>query len=1078
MPDSSSSARPFLFRSQLFSKLAAVFVMLVGALALAGWIFDITDLKSVYGQITMKANTAVTLILAGVALFCFTRKERPFRILGQISAGLIALVGLLTLSEHVIGWNLHIDELLFHEGPGALATASPGRMGLTSSTCFLFFGVSLLLLRRRKAVSVAQGLTLIGGLWALLALVGYTYEAEALYAIARYTGIALHTAMALFVLSLGILAACIDEGLLSIVCDTSAAGRMARRLMLVGVLAPFLLGWLRLVGQRAGFFGLGLGTSLLVTAIIIIFLLSVWAAADRLRYAEHQRLRAESNVKEGEERLIRQAALIELSHEPIFVWNFKGPIVDWNRGSERLYGFDKAEAVGRLSHDLLRTQFPTSIEDFYANLERDRHWSGELVHITKDGRRAIVESRQQLIESGDQLLVLETNRDMTERISSEEALAQQRELLQVTLSSIGDAVIATDVAGSITFLNTVARAITGWGDEANGRPVEDVFHIINEQTRAGVENPALRAMKQGIIVGLANHTILITKDGKELPIDDSGAPIIDAQGKILGAVLVFRDVRERRKAERTQALLAGIVQSSDDAIVSKSLDGIIRSWNDGAERVFGYSENEAIGKSITIIVPPERLDEEKSILETLRRGERIEHFETERVTKEGKRVPISLTVSPIKNASGEIIGASKIVRDITQRKYIEQERERLLTREQQLRTEAQAASKLKDEFLATVSHELRTPLNAVLGWSTMFRHRQVPPETLKIGIAAIERNARFQAQLIEDLLDVSRIISGKMQLDIRPIEITPIIKSVLESLRPAAEAKHLQLELTVDPLADRLRADEARLQQIIWNLLSNSVKFTDQGGLIQIAITRSDSVTRISVHDNGQGIEQEFLPFVFDRFQQADSSITRKHGGLGLGLAISRHLVELHGGTIEVESAGAGQGATFRVSLPLTGVAITDSTVTNRQQKNSLARGAAGAGVPNLSSFKVLAIDDAEDARELLKAVLEQFGARVMTASSVQEGLKLLSVWRPDVIVCDIGMPEQDGYTFIKEVRKLSPETGRDVPAIALTGYVRVEDRMRALAAGYQMFVSKPVEATELASLIEAVMGLPHGSSD
>ena len=1076
MPDSFVSSRPLVFRSHLLTKLAAALVTLVGVMVLIGWIADIGNFKSVYGPITMKANAAIALILSGISLFGLTASHKQLNVLSQICAWFIALIGLATLSEHLIGWNLGIDELLFREGPGAVATTSPGRMGITASSCFVLFGISLLVLHRGRRVSLAQGLTLIGGLWVMLTLVGYAYQAEQLYAIAQYTGIALHTALSLFVLSLGILAARIDDGWLSIVADSSAAGRMARRLMAVGVIAPFILGWLRIAGQEAGLFGLGLGTSLLVTAIIVIFLLSVWAAADRLKHAEEQHLTLAAVAKHGEETLSRQAALIDLSHEPIFVWELDGVILDWNQGSEGLYGFTKSEALGRVSHDLLKTAFPTSLEKHLEILRRDSYWSGELVHLTKDGRTVVVESWQQLIkQSNGQALVLETNRDITARRKAEEALTQQKEWLQVTLSSIGDAVIATDVDGKITFLNSIAQSITGWDSEAVGRPVHEVFRIMNEQTHEVVENPALKAMSAGVIIGLANHTVLVTKDGNEIPIDDSGAPIRDVDGKILGAVLIFRDVSERRKADRAQALLAEIVQSSDDAIVSKSLDGIIRSWNEGAEKLFGYSEEEVLGQSITIIVPPERLSEEQSILQTLRRGDRIEHFETIRLTKDGRRIPISLTVSPIKNRAGEIIGASKIARDITQQKVLEQERERLLVREQQLRTEAQAASKLKDEFLATVSHELRTPLNAILGWGTMLRHREVPPDMLKSGIASIERNARFQAQLIEDLLDVSRIISGKMQLDIKPIEITPIIKSVIESLRPAAEAKQIRLELTIEPLADQLRADEARLQQIIWNLLSNSVKFTDKGGVIKIGIRRDESATEIVVHDNGQGIREEFLPFVFDRFQQADSSITRKHGGLGLGLAISRHLVELHGGTIEVSSPGEGLGATFKVRLPVAAVGFRDASLKSTTDKReSLSPSAAGAEIPNLSQFKVLAIDDAVDARQLIRAVLEQFGADVLTASSVREGLELLATWKPDVIVCDIGMPEEDGYTFISEVRRLSADDGGTIPAIALTGYVRVEDRMRALAAGYQMFVPKPVEATELASLIQAVMGVPH----
>jgi PAS domain S-box-containing protein len=1075
MSDSFVPSRPLVFRSYLLTRLAAALVTISGLIVLIGWIGNIGDFKSVYGPITMKANCAIALILGGISLFGLTINHKQLNVLSQICAGLILLIGLATLTEHLTGWNLGIDELLFRESPGAIATTRPGRMGVTASTCFVLFGISILILHRGRRVSLAQGLTLIGGLWLMLAVVGYAYQAEELYAIALYTGIALHTALSLLVFSLGILAARIDEGWFSIVADSSAAGRMARRLMAVGVIAPFILGWLRITGQEAGLFGLRFGTSLLVTAIIAIFLLSVWAAADRLSHTEEQRLAIHALAKEGEERIGRQAALIDLSHEPIFVWQVDGVILDWNQGSERLYGFTKAEALGRVSHDLLKTKFPTSREQHLEMLRRDRSWSGELIHVTKDDRTVIVESRQQLIKSNGEALVLETNRDITERRKAEQALTQQKELLQVTLSSIGDAVIATDVHGRITFLNSIAQSITGWHSEAVGKPVHEVFRIMNEQTHEVVENPALKAMSAGVIIGLANHTVLMTKDGNEIPIDDSGAPIRDVDGKILGAVLVFRDVSERRRADRAQGLLAEIVRSSDDAIVSKSLDGIIRSWNEGAEKLFGYSQEEVVGQSITIIVPPERLSEEQSILEVLRRGERIEHFETVRLTKDGRLVPISLTVSPVKNHAGEIIGASKIARDITQQKVVEQERERLLEVEQRLRSEAQAASKLKDEFLATVSHELRTPLNAILGWGTMLRHREVPPDMLKSGIASIERNARFQAQLIEDLLDVSRIISGKMQLDIKSIEITPIIKSVIESLRPAAEAKHIRLELTIDPLADQLRADEARLQQIIWNLLSNSVKFTDKGGVIKIGISRNESSTEIVVNDNGQGICEEFLPFVFDRFQQADSSITRKHGGLGLGLAISRHLVELHGGTIEASSPGEGLGATFQVRLPVAAVASRDSSLKSTpEQRKPLSTIAAETEIPNLSQFKILAIDDAADARQMIRAVLEQFGANVLTAESVKEGLELLVGWKPDVIVCDIGMPQEDGYTFISEVRKLSVDQGGAIPAIALTGYVRVEDRMRALAAGYQMFVPKPVEATELASLIQAVMGVPH----
>jgi PAS domain S-box-containing protein len=1053
------------FPSTAFSTVASVFVILVGAFALVGWIFGLPQLKSVYGEITMKANAAITLVVAGASLFLLTRNHRFLQTAGQICAVLVALVGLLTFSEHVIGWNLRVDELLFTESPGALATTSPGRMGITSSSCFIMLGIALLLIYRRKAISLAQVLTMIAGLWALLAIVGYAYQAQELFMIARYTGIALHTAIAILGLSLGLLSVCRNEGLLSVVCDRGAAGIMIRRLALVGIIIPFLLGWLGLAGQRAGYLDPGLGMSLLVIAIIVVFLLALWRAAIQLRRIEQQRLSTEAGARRGEEHLRRQAALIDLSSESIFVWNFMGAIVDWNQGCEQLYGYSKQEAIGQVSHELLQTEFPVSREDFLSALERNRRWAGELRHHTRDGRVVIVDTRQQLLHSNDRELVLEANRNITERRRAEEALTQQRELLQVTLSSIGDAVIATDISGCVTFMNSVAQSLTGWNNDAIGRPLQDVFQVVNEQTRGEIENPALRAMREGAIVGLANHSLLISRDGREIPIDDSGAPIRDAAGNVFGAVLIFRDVTERRTAENAQALLADIVESSEDAIVGKSLNGIVRSWNIGAERLFGYQAEEIIGKSITLIVPADRLPEEQAILAKLRCGERIEHFETVRQTKDGRLIPISLTVSPIRNRHGEIIGASKIARDITEQKKVEREREIQLTIEQHLRNEAQAANRIKDEFLATISHELRTPLNAMLGWATMLKRGKLNEETIGRGIDAIERNAKAQAQLIEDLLDVSRIISGKMRLDIKPVMIMPIVKAAMDSVRPAAEAKEIQLDVTIDLAADGLRSDEVRLQQIIWNLLSNSIKFTPRGGHVEIKIGRVESMAEIAVSDNGIGLSEDFRPFVFDRFQQADPSITRKHGGLGLGLAITRHLVEMLGGTIAAESEGPGLGSTFRIRLPLAAVAQSR----NADKRVSTPGGPEGVEPPSLAGARILAIDDADDTRDLLRVVLERYGADVMTAPSAREGLELMTGWKPDVLVCDIGMPEEDGYSLIRKIRALEAEEGGRTPAIALTGYVRIEDRMRALDAGFQMFVPKPVEALELVTLIDSL---------
>ena len=488
--------------------------------------------------------------------------------------------------------------------------------------------------------------------------------------------------------------------------------------------------------------------------------------------------------------------------------------------------------------------------------------------------------------------------------------------LDIVLDSIGDGVIAADANSRVTYLNRVAEQMTGWSlSEAQGKPLEAVFQIVNEDTHAKVENPALRALREGIIFGLANHTLLINRDGTEIPIDDSGAPIQDESGTVVGAVLVFREITERRRAEKTLGLLAAIVESAEDAIVSKNLDGIIESWNSGAQNLFEYSADEAIGKSIRIIIPSDRLDEEDLILKKLRLGERIDHFETVRVTKSGGLIDVDLSVSPVRNKNSEIIGASKIARDIRARKQLEQERLELLTLEQKARERAEAAIISKDEFIAQVSHEMRTPLSSILGWTHVLREVDYERSQTVRAVDTIDRSANVQLQLIEDLIDLSKILKGKMHLEMHPLHIQDVIDQAIETVSPAAEAKSIAIEKQI-PTADGLiEGDPDRLLQVLWNLLSNAVKFTPTGGRIELSVKRLDQHLELSVTDSGIGIDPEFLPYVFDRFAQAGHEGNR-FTGLGLGLAIVRHFVELHGGTVTAESEGHGKGATFTIVLP------------------------------------------------------------------------------------------------------------------------------------------------------------------
>ena len=371
-----------------------------------------------------------------------------------------------------------------------------------------------------------------------------------------------------------------------------------------------------------------------------------------------------------------------------------------------------------------------------------------------------------------------------------------------------------------------------------------------------------------------------------------------------------------RPAEQWQARLIALVESSDDAIVSKTLDGVITSWNPAAERIFGWTAQEAVGRHITLIIPEERWAEEDQVLATIRRGERLDHFETVRVTKDGQRLDVSLTVSPILDASGRVVGASKIARDITERRRLEEARERLLEREQRAREAAEALNRAKDEFLATISHELRTPLNAIFGWARLLQTRQLDEAGQDRAITVIVNSAAAQARLVEDLLDLSRIVSGHLRLDVKPVDLRAVVEAALEAVRPAAAAKAIALTATLAEVGPMQGAPD-RLQQVVWNLVMNAVKFTPHGGRVDVVVHRVDGSAEVAVSDNGEGISPDLLPHVFDQFWQEDSSTTRAHGGLGLGLTLVKRLVELHGGRVRAESAGKGKGATFTVTLPV-----------------------------------------------------------------------------------------------------------------------------------------------------------------
>jgi PAS domain S-box-containing protein len=672
--------------------------------------------------------------------------------------------------------------------------------------------------------------------------------------------------------------------------------------------------------------------------------------------------------------------------------------------------------------------------------------------------------------------------------------------------------------------------------------------------------------------------------------------------------------------------LARVIESSDDAIVSKDLNGIITSWNPAAERIFGYTEAEAVGRSIRMIIPDELQAEEDFVLAKIRSGQKVDHYETVRQHKDGRRIDISLTVSPIRDDNGVVIGASKVARDITERtrllerlhehaantqkigevgalvastldreaivqkvtdiatdltraeygafffavndadsgerfvltalsgapretlsKFEEarpkailprtyfgdgtvrlddvagdpgyaknlpsfglapgelpvrsflavavkgirgdmlgglffghsrvgaftQEHERLAEgiaswasvalENARLYAEAQTANQMKDEFLAVLSHELRTPLNAIVGYSRLLRGGMLPPDKAQRGLETLERNATLLTQIVEDVLDVSRIVTGKIRLDVQPVELPVIVDNAVATVQPAADARGVRVQTIIDPRVGPVSGDPGRLQQVVWNLVSNAVKFTPKNGRVQVRLERVNSHVEISVSDTGIGIRPDFLPYVFERFRQGESGTTRKSGGLGLGLAIVRHIVEMHGGVVEASSGGEGQGATFRVRLPLMIVAPEVRQARREHPRTEWPQALTNLG--DLRGIHVFAIDDEEDALTLLRVVLETAGAQVTTLANPTAALQRIEEVRPNVLVIDLGMPEMDGFELIRRIRSGGPAI-RHLPAAALTAFARSEDRTKALRSGFEMHLSKPVDPGELVASV------------
>jgi PAS domain S-box-containing protein len=774
------------------------------------------------------------------------------------------------------------------------------------------------------------------------------------------------------------------------------------------------------------------------------------------------------------------AALISSADDGIISKNLYGIVTSWNPSAERIYGYTAEEMIGKPVSSLIPPDHPNEEAQILAQIrrgERIEHY--ETQRIRKDGRIIDVSLTVSPIKDrmGRLIGASKTVRDITDRKRLEKAERDQLFLASI-VSSAEDAIISKDLHGIITSWNPAAEKMFGYtAEEMIGQPV---LKLIPDD-HLDEEPQILARIRRGERI-VHYESDRRRKDGRIINVSLTISPIRDGMGQIIGASKIARDISERRRwrtAEAAESFLGALVDSADDAIISKTLDGMVTSWNPGAEKVFGYSAREMIGKPISVLLPIDRPHEQPRILERIRRGERISHYETKRVRKDGSLIDVSLTVSPIKDSLGRIIGASKIARDITQQKRAEAKERDTLRQAQEARRQtdhalrqAEEASTAKDEFLATISHELRTPITAILGWTRMLASRQLSPERQEKAFETIDRNARSQAQLIEDLLDVSRIISGKLRVEFKRVDLTTVVAAAVEAVRPAAEAKGIRIDSIFTSGAGPILGDAERLQQVTWNLLSNAIKFTPRGGLVQVELRRVESQVELRVIDSGVGIDPAFLPYVFDRFSQADASITRRVGGLGMGLAIVKSLVELHGGVVSVTSAGEGRGAAFTVKMPISAVQ-SDALRFHPIERPGLIHQLKQR--PDLVGLKILIVDDEPDARDLLRFIFNDCGAIVETAESAKAALEMLDRWRPHILISDIGMPDVDGYELIRIIRKGYHSR---IPAVALTAMARVEDRLKALEAGYQMHVAKPIDPAELITIVSGLVGLVNRSPE
>ncbi len=775
-----------------------------------------------------------------------------------------------------------------------------------------------------------------------------------------------------------------------------------------------------------------------------------------------ERKRVEEDAREAHQRLT-----FHVENTPLAVveWDNEFRVSRWAPSAERLFGWKQNEVIGKRVADW-DFVFPDDLEAVFEvgyrqRQTKERHGVSRNRNYTKNGDVLYCEWYNSTLydENGHLVSILSLVLDVTSPKRVEHALRESEEQYRLLFESNPHAMWVYDLE-TFRFL-----AVNDFAVDHYGYSREEFLSMTIRDIRPPEDLDKLNTYLSSPQAGLdrAGEWRHRKKDGSIINVEITSHRL-DFGGRPAEFVLA-NDITERKRAEialrESEDRYRDLVENSHELMCTHDLNGRVISVNPWAAHVLGYPQRELIGMNIRENLMPEFRAEFDDYLEIIKANGFARGIMRVQTANGDTRLWEYYNTLRTEGVETPIVRG--MAHDVT-------ERRQALAREKEARLEAEAANRIKDEFLSTLSHELRTPLTAIIGWSKLLIQGDVDREKQPVALETIVRNAQAQGQLINDLLEVSRIITGKLHLNFSPCHVQPVVEAAIESIRPTAEAKGIKLKALFEPRVGLVSGDADRLQQVVWNLLSNAVKFTRSSGLVEVRFQRNNSHVEIVVADSGEGIKPDFLPHVFERFRQADGSTTRAHGGLGLGLAIVRHLVDLHGGSVRAESAGEGKGATFTVKLPLL---MADEQAVGDVQPKTVAGLESLRVDPSslLRAWRILVVDDEEDARELISTMLQSCGAIVKTAASTGEALELITKWKPRVLIADIGMQGEDGYALIRKLRALSESEGGTIPAVALTAYARIEDRQRALSSGFQLHLAKPVDRNQLAMAVSGLSG-------